>query len=138
MSENDARRQRNQAVMDQLRANNGQAEDGRPLLILHTRGAKSGKEHVTPVMYMKDGSRYLVFASMAGAPASPAWYHNLVAHPEIDIEVDGQTVPVRAVDVRGTERDELYARQAAAHPQFAEYQERTSRVIPVVALEPRS
>ncbi len=133
----DERRERNQKVMETLRANGGTVPGSGPILILHTKGAKSGKDHVTPVMYLADGDRYVVFASMAGAPRSPAWYHNLLANPEIDIEVGGKTVAVRAIDTEGEERDALYARQATAYTQFADYQAKTTRLIPVVALEPR-
>lgn len=138
MNENAERHERNQKVMDALRANGGKTPDNRPLLIMHTKGAKSGNTHSTPVVYLPDDGRYVVFASKAGAPTHPAWYHNLVANPEIDIEVDGETVPVRAIDVKGDEHARLYAAQVAAMPVFGEYQEKaTNRIIPVIAFEKR-
>lgn len=131
------RNQRNQLVMDALRANGGKTPDGRTLLIMHTKGAKSGKIHSAPVVYLPDGDRYVVFASMGGAPKSPAWYHNLIANPEIDIEVNGETVPVRAIEIKGEAHDSLYARNVAIHPAFGEYQQNTTRIIPVIAFERR-
>ncbi len=128
----------NKRVIEDFRANGGKAGGqfaNMPLLILTTKGAKSGKAHVTPVMYLQDGDRMLVFASMAGAPRSPAWYHNLVANPTVTVEAGGETFPARATVLKGEERDRLYKRQAEAYPQFGEYQQKTSRKIPVVALE---
>jgi deazaflavin-dependent oxidoreductase (nitroreductase family) len=79
----------------------------------------------------------VVFGSKAGAPTNPAWYHNLVAHPDVTIEVDGETRPVRARVTQGAERDELFARQKQAMPGFADYEAKTDRVIPVIVLERR-
>ena len=90
-----------------------------------------------PLIPLKDGDRYFVFASLGGSPRNPAWYHNLMAHPEIQIEAEGKTIAVRAVEMKGAERDELYARQVAAHGFYAGFQKKTKRVIPVIALEPR-
>ena len=92
--------------------------------------------YVNPVMYLKDGIRYLVFASKGGADTNPDWYHNILAHPDIEIEVGEETIRVRAEEVKGTERDRLYARQASLYPVFAEYQQKTRRTIPVLALVP--
>ncbi len=89
-------------------------------------------------MYLKDGDRYLVFASKGGADTNPDWYHNLKAHPDIQIEVGDETVDVRAQEITGTERDRLYARQASLYPSFAEYQRRAKRTIPVIALVPHA
>ena len=128
----------NQSIIAEFRANSGKVGgpfEGAPLLLLTTTGAKSGRQHTTPVMYNTDGDRLLVFASKAGAPTNPAWYHNLVAHPKVTVEVGTESFDANAVVVAGEERDRLYARHAAQFPGFAEYQEKTTRVIPVVALE---
>jgi deazaflavin-dependent oxidoreductase (nitroreductase family) len=128
----------NSGIIEEFRASGGKVGgqfEGAPLLLLTTTGAKSGKKHTTPVMYLEDGDRVLVFASMAGAPTNPAWYHNLRANPEATVEVGADTYRVAAEVVEGEERDRLYAKQAAAYPGFAEYEAKTDRVIPVVALE---
>lgn len=114
-----------------------------PVLLLHSIGAKSGAERTQPLMFLQEeDDTWYVFASFGGADNNPAWYHNLVAHPDIDISIgDGTTisrVPVRARVLEGTERDETYARQATLFPQFAGYAEKTSReAIPVIALKKR-
>jgi deazaflavin-dependent oxidoreductase (nitroreductase family) len=111
--------------------------EGAPLLLLHTVGKRSGKSRVNPVMYLKDGDRYLVFASKGGADTHPDWFLNLKAHPDIKIEVGDEIIDVHAEDIKGPEHDTLYARQAKLYPNFAEYQRKTKRVIPVVALTKR-
>ncbi|HEY6538871.1 MAG TPA: nitroreductase family deazaflavin-dependent oxidoreductase [Candidatus Dormibacteraeota bacterium] len=130
----------NTTVIKEFRSNGGKVGggfEGAPLLLLHTRGARSGEPRIHPVMYLRDGERYLVFASKAGAPTNPSWYHNLIAHPDASVEVDDQTIEVSATELTGAERDEKYARQASLFPGFAEYQEKTERRIPVVALVPK-
>jgi deazaflavin-dependent oxidoreductase (nitroreductase family) len=130
----------NSQTIAEFRANGGKVGGhfaGAPLLLLHSVGARTGAEHINPVMYLSDSGRYIVFASKGGAPNNPAWYHNLKAHPELTIEVGSDTVEVTASDVKGAEHDELFGRQAAAYPMFADYQAKTSRVIPVVALTPK-
>jgi deazaflavin-dependent oxidoreductase (nitroreductase family) len=130
----------NTTIIDEFRANGGEVGGdfaGRPLLLLHTRGARSGEPRVHPVMYLRDGDRYLVFASKGGAQDHPAWFHNLRAHPDASIEVGGDEIAVHATELEGAERDRWYAEQARRYPQFAEYQAGTERVIPVVALTPR-
>ena len=107
---------------------------GAPLLLLHTVGRRSSKPRVNPVMYLKDGERYIVFASKGGADTHPDWYHNLVAHPDVQIEVGDDTIDVHAEEIKGREHDLLYKRQAALYPAFADYQRKTKRIIPVVAL----
>ncbi|WP_261554808.1 nitroreductase family deazaflavin-dependent oxidoreductase [Frankia tisae] len=109
---------------------------GTPILLLHTTGARSGNPRINPVVYAEDGGRYLVFASYAGAPKDPAWYHNLKAYPEAKIEVDARTLAVRVDEVTGAERDAIYARHAANYPAFAEYEAKAGRKIPVIALTP--
>ena len=130
----------NTQIIDEFRTHAGKVGgpfEGAPLLLLTTTGAKSGQSRTNPMMYLDgpDGVRY-VFASKAGAPTSPDWYHNLVANPRVTVEVGETTYRATAIPVEGTERDEIYARQAALYPGFAEYQEKTDRVIPVVALRP--
>ncbi|MEP9365327.1 nitroreductase family deazaflavin-dependent oxidoreductase [Nocardioides sp. CN2-186] len=130
----------NTRIIEEFRANHGKVGgnfEGAPLLLLHSTGAKSGQERVSPMMYLRDGDRYLVFASKAGAPDNPDWYHNLKVNPDASIEVGDDTVDVRAEELPRAERDEKYAEQAALYPGFKEYEEKTDRVIPVVALVPR-
>jgi len=128
----------NEGIIEEFRANGGKVGGpfaGAPLLLLTTAGARSGKLRTNPVMYLTDGSRLLVFASKAGAPTNPDWYHNLVANPTATVEVGGDRYDVKATVLAGAERDRFYARQAELYPGFAEYEEKTTRAIPVVALE---
>ena len=129
----------NSNVIQEFRTNEGKVGgpfDGAPILLLHTRGARSGEERVNPMMYLTDGDRLVVFASKGGAPTNPDWYHNLVANPDVEIEVGTERRKVRARVAEGEERDRLYAEQSRRYPQFAKYQEGTDRTIPVVILEP--
>ena len=128
----------NRKIIEEFRANGGKVGgqfEGAPLLIMHTTGAKSGKERVIPVMYQAVGDDFAVFASKAGAPSNPDWYHNLVAHPDVTIEVGSDTVAVRARVTKGDERRTIWTRQKEEYPQFAGYEEATTREIPVVVLE---
>ena len=128
----------NRSIIEEFRANGGKVGgpfEGRPLLLLHTVGAKTGRVRTNPLAYMVDGERLVIFASKAGAPTNPDWYHNLLAHPEVTVEVGTETFPVRAKEVTGAERDELWERQVALIPSFREYEEKTMRTIPVIALE---
>jgi deazaflavin-dependent oxidoreductase (nitroreductase family) len=132
----------NQNVIDEFRANDGTVSTagfGRALVLLHHVGAKSGQERVAPVMGIRqDPDTWLVAASKAGAPENPAWFHNLKAHPDVSIEVPGEgTVAVRARELTGDERDAGWAQFTARSPGFKQYEERTSRTIPVVALARR-
>ena len=132
--------ERNRRVVEEFRANGGKVGgmwEGRPLLLLTTTGAKSRKQHTTPTMYLPDGNRLLVFASKGGAPTHPDWYRNLVAHPEATVEVGPETYQANATVLTGEVRDRLYAKQAELYPQFGEYQAKTTRQIPVIALERR-
>lgn len=130
----------NTAIIEEFRTNQGKVGgqfEGATLLLLHHTGAKTGKERVTPVAYQKVGDSYAIFASKAGAPQHPDWYHNLVAHPDTTIEVGTDTVQVRARVAEPTERDVIYDRQIERSAQFGEYQRKAApRVIPVVILEP--
>jgi deazaflavin-dependent oxidoreductase (nitroreductase family) len=128
----------NASVIAEFRAHGGRVSgpfEGAPLLLLTSTGAKSGEERTTPVMYLPDGERIVIFASKAGAPTNPAWYHNLVANPSATVEVGTESFQARARVASGEERAELYNRQAELRPQFADYAEKTTREIPVVVLE---
>lgn len=130
----------NRQTIEEFRANGGKVGgmwEGRPLLLLTTTGAKSGQRRTTPTMYLRDGNRLIIFASKGGAPTNPDWYHNLLAHPEVTVEVGPETYEARATVLTGEERDRLYARQSEMFPQFGEYQAKTTRKIPVIALERR-
>jgi deazaflavin-dependent oxidoreductase (nitroreductase family) len=127
----------NSKLIEEFHANGGKVGgtfEGAPLLLLITTGAKSGQRHTTPLVYMPDGDHMIIFASKAGAPTNPDWYHNLVAHPQVTVEVGTETFDVTSVVTTGEERDRLYAKQAAMNPGFAEYQTKTTRKIPVIAL----
>jgi deazaflavin-dependent oxidoreductase (nitroreductase family) len=129
----------NTRIIEEFRANEGRVGgmfEGVPLLLLHHTGAKSGERRINPLAYQSDAGRYVVFASKGGAPSNPAWYHNLLAHPNATIEVGTDTVDVLASEARGEERDRLYRTQAERVPQFGEYEAKTSRVIPVILLRP--
>jgi deazaflavin-dependent oxidoreductase (nitroreductase family) len=128
----------NARIIEEFRANKGVVGGpfaGRNMLLLTTKGAKSGIVRTTPLVYSRDGDRLVIIASKGGAPSHPAWYHNLTAHPEVTVEVGTETFNVRAAEATGTERDRLYQQQAAEMPAFNEYQQKTSRKIPVVVLE---
>lgn len=112
----------------------GQFADA-PLLLLTTTGARSGQPRTSPVVYTTDGDRIVVIASKGGAPTDPDWYRNLVAHPEVTVELGGERFRARASVAEGEERERLYDQQAAQMPNFAEYQKMTDRSIPVVLLE---
>ena len=128
----------NKGVIDEFRANGGRVGgmfEGRPLLLLHHTGARTGIRRVTPLMYQDVGRGYAVFASKAGADTNPDWYHNVVANPRTEVEIGTGTVGVGARVAEGDERDRIWNRQKRDYPQFAEYEARTSRVIPVIVLE---
>jgi len=108
---------------------------GAPILLLTTRGAKSGTVYTTPLAYTRDGNRLVIIASKGGAPSNPAWYHNLVANPTVTVEVGPEKFEAKASVAQGDERDRLFDAQAALMPNFAEYQQNTTRRIPVVVLE---
>ncbi len=129
----------NAQIIDEFRANGGRVGgpfEGTTLLLLHHTGARSGTSRVNPLVYSKDGERYVIYASKAGAPTSPDWYHNLKAHPDVSIEVGTDTIDVSASEATGEERERLFRSQAERSPQFAEYEAKTERVIPVMVLTP--
>jgi deazaflavin-dependent oxidoreductase (nitroreductase family) len=128
----------NRGIIEQFRANEGKVGppfEGAPLLILHSTGAKSGKTRLAPVVFQPVGESWAVFASKAGAPDNPDWYHNLLANPEASIELGTETVEVTARVLDGDEREAIWAKQKDLMPGFAEYEAKTDRVIPVVLLE---
>jgi deazaflavin-dependent oxidoreductase (nitroreductase family) len=131
----------NAKVIEEFRANAGRVGgpfEGAPMLLLHHTGAKSGKPRVNPLMYQSDEGRYVIFASKAGAPSNPDWYHNLKARPDVSIEVGSEQIEVSAEEAAGEERDRLFETQKRRAPQFAEYEQKTDRTIPVVILTPRA
>jgi deazaflavin-dependent oxidoreductase (nitroreductase family) len=128
----------NRAVIAEFRANGGKVGGrfaGAPMLLLTTIGARSGGPRTTPLVYTTDADRIVIIASFAGAPKHPAWFLNLRANPEVTVEVGTETFKARAVVPEGAERDRLFNQQAEQMPNFAEYQEKTTRTIPAVVLE---
>jgi deazaflavin-dependent oxidoreductase (nitroreductase family) len=127
----------NKKIIEEFRANNGKV-GGRfantSLLLLHTTGAKSGKQRINPVAYTTDGDRLIIIASKGGAPTNPDWYYNLVANPKVDIEVGTEEFRAKAQVAKGPERTRLYEQMAAKYPGFAEYERKTERTIPVITL----
>jgi deazaflavin-dependent oxidoreductase (nitroreductase family) len=129
----------NTRIIEEFRANGGRVGgpfEGGTLLLLHTTGARSGQERVNPVAYQKVDGGYAVFGSKGGAPTHPDWYHNLLAHPQVQAEIGDQTVALTARVATGEERDRIWSRQKQSNPGFADYEQQTSRQIPVVILEP--
>jgi deazaflavin-dependent oxidoreductase (nitroreductase family) len=129
----------NRNLIKDLRENKGQATSGpfagRDVLILTTKGAKSASERENPLVYTRDGQHYVVVASKGGAPMHPSWFHNLVKHPEVTVEVGGERFKARAHIPQGDEYERLYQQHASTNPQFHEYRSKTTRQIPVVVLE---
>jgi deazaflavin-dependent oxidoreductase (nitroreductase family) len=128
----------NDNLVEEFRANDGKVSGvfaGAPLLLLTMTGAKSGSRRTTPLVYSKDGDRIVIIASKGGASTNPAWYHNLVAHPEVTVELPGEKFDARASEATGDERDRLFRQQADLMPNFDEYARNTERKIPVFVLE---
>jgi deazaflavin-dependent oxidoreductase (nitroreductase family) len=130
----------NNDIIEEFRANDGMVGghfEGRPLLLLHHEGARTGTRRVSPLMYQKVEGGFAVFASKGGADTNPDWFHNLRANPDASIEVSGDTIVVRAHVVEGEERDAIWEQQKTDYPQFADYEQRTARdEIPVLVLRP--
>ena len=129
----------NQKIIDEFRANDGKVGgrfEGRTLLLLHTTGARSGKERVNPVAYVREGERYVVIASKGGAPTNPGWYYNILAHPRLTVEVGTKTFQVDAKVAEEPERTRLYNKMVEIMPGFDDYRRKTERVIPVIVLTP--
>ena len=130
----------NRDVVAQSRANQGKAVEGRfagtDLLLLHHRGARSGEWRVNPLTYLMDGDRYVIFASRNGAPSHPDWYHNLVANPDIEVEVGTEKFAARAVVTTGADRQRVWAQSVAQRPFLTDHAARAHpREIPVICLE---
>jgi deazaflavin-dependent oxidoreductase (nitroreductase family) len=135
-------REWNAQVIAEFRANGGQVaspyDDPPPMVLLHTIGARTGQEHIVPMRAMPSGDALYVFASAHGSDRQPDWYRNVVAHPEIVIEMGTETVAVQVTEISGAERDAIFARQAARFPIFAEYERKLRRTIPVLRLDRRA
>jgi deazaflavin-dependent oxidoreductase (nitroreductase family) len=132
------RKEFNQLLIQEFRANGGKVTGqfaDRPLLLLSTQGAKTARVFTTPVVYTKDGDNFVIIASKGGAPTNPDWYHNLVAHPMAIVELPGERFQVKTRVAAGAERERLFNNQAREMPNFAEYQRKTKRQIPVFVLE---
>ena len=129
----------NRDLMADMRAHGGRPSSGpffgRDVLILTTRGAKSGERRENPLVYTRDGDNYVIVASKGGAPTHPSWYHNLVADPEVTVEVLGDRFKAKAHVPKDPEYEQLYQRHAAVNPAFHEYRAKTTRRIPVIVLE---
>jgi deazaflavin-dependent oxidoreductase (nitroreductase family) len=131
-------KQFNEGVIKDFRANGGKVGgqmEKIPLLLVTMKGAKSGRTITLPLAYSKDGNRFVVIASFAGAPHNPSWYHNLVAHPDVTIELGGEKFQAKASVAQGAERDRLFKQQADQLPIFNEYQQKTTRRIPVIVID---
>lgn len=130
----------NTRIIEEFRSKSGKVGGpfaGADLLLRTTTGRKSGQPHTTPAMYLREGDTIYVFASKGGGPTNPDWFHNLTANPTVQVELGNASFTADAVVVSGEERDRIYAKQAERRPQFAEYQQKTTRKIPVVALTRR-
>jgi deazaflavin-dependent oxidoreductase (nitroreductase family) len=128
----------NDKVIAEFRANGGKVGGnfaGAPLLLLHSTGAKSGQDRVSPLVYQQVGGDVAIFASKGGAPTNPDWLHNVKANPEVSVEIGTDTVPMRARVANDVERDPIWTRQKEVMPNFADYEAATDRTIPVVILE---
>ncbi len=128
----------NAQIIEEFRANGGKVGGpfaGSNLLLLHTHGAKSNQPRINPLAYFKDGDNFVVIASKGGAPTNPDWYYNILAHPEVTLEMGTERVNARASVPERQERDRLFANVVKQAPGFGEYQQNTSRIIPVVVLE---
>jgi deazaflavin-dependent oxidoreductase (nitroreductase family) len=127
----------NAGIIEEFRENEGKVGgmfEGAPLVILHTKGARSGAERLAPLMYLPYEDRMFVFASKAGSDSHPDWYHNVKANPSVTIEIGAETQSRTAVELDPDERDRIYSVQGSRVPQFAEYQAGTERIIPVIEL----
>ena len=128
----------NKSVIEEFRANKGRvaAFAHQPLLLITHTGAKTGKKRTNPVAYFRDGDRYVIVASKGGAPTNPDWYYNLLANPHVTVEVGTEQLKVTAKKAAPSERNRLWAMVKEKNPGFAEYEKKTSRIIPLVILTP--
>jgi deazaflavin-dependent oxidoreductase (nitroreductase family) len=132
------RQEFNKKIVEEFRANGGKVGGmfaGAPMILIEMKGAKSGQARTIPLVYSKDGDRYVIIASMAGAPNNPDWYHNLKAHPNVTVEIGAEKFKVKASLASGDERERLFNQQAALLPVFNDYRKKTTRQIPVFVLE---
>ncbi len=131
----------NAQVIAVFRANSGEVpapySDPPPILLVHTIGARSGKEHVVPMLCLPEGDTLYIFGSAYGSDRHPDWYYNLIANPDITIEKGTEIIPVRATETVGAERETIFARHSGRFPVFAEYERKTGRKIPVIRLDRR-
>lgn len=127
--------ERNKAVIEEFRARGGQVKGWAPLILLTTTGAKTGQPRIAPLMHVADGDRIIAVASKGGHPNHPEWYLNLLAHPEVTVEVGSEKFDTTARILTGNERERAFRRAAEVFPPYAEYQKKTAREIPVIVLE---
>jgi deazaflavin-dependent oxidoreductase (nitroreductase family) len=128
----------NTQVIEEFRAYAGKVAgpfEGAAMVLLTTTGAKSGQPRTTPLVYLPHGDQVIIFASKAGAPTNPDWYHNLIAHPTVTVEIGTDTYEATAVEITSEERNRLFAAMVAVMPGFKGYEESTTRVIPVIDLQ---
>ncbi len=125
----------NRRVVEEFRANGGKVQGWAPLILLTTKGARSGQTRVYPLMAVPDGDHYIAVASKGGAPQNPLWYHNLLAHPDVTVEVGNETFAATARLLTGDEREQAFAKAVAVFAPYGEYQKKTTRQIPVFLLE---
>ena len=131
----------NRQIIEEFHTNGGKVGgpfEGVPLLLLTTTGAKSGQQRINPLTYLLDGERLFIFAAKGGSPTNPDWYHNLVVHPQVIVEVGTEQFEATAVPVSGEKRDQIYAKEAQVHQGVADYEKKTTRKIPVVELVRRN
>ncbi|GCE51290.1 deazaflavin-dependent oxidoreductase (nitroreductase family) [Thermosporothrix hazakensis] len=126
----------NQGVVEEFRKSGGQLkQNGYPLILVTVKGAKTGQPRIYPLMSVPYGEHYLAVASKGGDPKHPLWYHNMLANPDVTVEVGAETYPARARLLSGEERERAFAHAVTIYPPYAEYQEKTTREIPVFVLE---
>ena len=127
--------ERNKAVIEEFRAHGGKVKGWAPLILLTTTGAKTGRPRIAPLMLVTDGDRIIAVASKGGHPKHPEWYFNLLAHPEVTVEVGSEKFDTTARILTGNEREQAFKRAVEVFPPYAQYQKKTTREIPVIALE---
>ena len=131
--------ERNKRIIDEFRANDGKVSgrfEGKTLLLLHTKGARSGQERINPLAYVRDGDRFVIIASKGGSPTNPSWYYNILANPLVSVEVGTEKFQAHATVAEEPERTRLYNKMVEMMPGFDDYRRKTGRVIPVIMLTP--
>src|SRR5450432_3457968 len=126
---------RNKAVIEEFRTHEGRVQGWGSLILLTTTGAKTGQQRIIPLMRVDEGDRVIAVASKGGYPKHPEWYFNVLAHPEVTVEVGSEKFATTARILTGQERERAFARAVEVFPNYAEYQKKTDREIPVIALE---